>query len=687
MAELWRFPVKSMQGCRVERLDFDEKGADGRPRPGGWSTRPRARCSRPSGGPRCSQATGRARATTAPSPSPSPTAAPTRPATRPPTPPSPPGSTTRCDFQQPPAGDGLPYELPTDAWDDTSPLWEFPGPAGRPVRRPGRRPRAHHRQPAGRRGPAPGRRPGTCAGSGPTPCSTSPATASSRTPGSAARRPSATRGPSPFMPTVRCALPTREQPGLPKDPDIARTLQRRARPQPGPLLRIGTPGTGRRRRSRVGGLTSRFGRTATLRPASRTLRGDCALDPRVSRVGGLSSLMPSANTSDERPLRIAYLAYRGKPHVGGQGVYTRHLTKALVDLGHHVEVYGGNPYPILDERVPLHELPSLDIYNDHFPMRMPGIWELKNWTDFVEVTSFSFGQFPEPLAFSLAGLGRAPPPPGRLRPRARQPVPRLRPPRPSSATSRCWPPSTTPSPSTGASRWSTPRPPTSGGRSAAGTRSPTCRPGWPSRCKRVVTVSENSFEDIHRDHGVPRDRMAIVPVGVDPDLFQPIPGVERIPGRLITTASADVTMKGLSLPARGRRQAAHRAGGHPHRHRQAQGGRQVRRDHHTPGPRRLRRVRHRRARPADLRDVLRVRAGRGAVALRGLLAPGHRGHELRHPPRRHQRRRPARGRRQRQRDGARRAPRRRRGPRRQDRHGPRRSRRCGPASAPPAASG
>jgi len=31
------------------------------------------------------------------------------------------------------------------------------------------------------------------------------------------------------------------------------------------------------------------------------------------------------------PLRIAYLTYRGKPHVGGQGVYTRHLTKALVD--------------------------------------------------------------------------------------------------------------------------------------------------------------------------------------------------------------------------------------------------------------------------------------------------------------------------------------------------------------------
>ena len=103
----------------------------------------------------------------------------------------------------------------------------------------------------------------------------------------------------------------------------------------------------------------------------------------------------------DAPLRIALLAYRGKPHVGGQGVYTRHLAKALVDLGHHVEVLGGQPYPILDERVPLVELPSLDIYNDHFPMRMPGLWELKHWSDFLEVTAFSLGTFPEPLAFSM----------------------------------------------------------------------------------------------------------------------------------------------------------------------------------------------------------------------------------------------------------------------------------------------
>jgi glycosyltransferase involved in cell wall biosynthesis len=110
--------------------------------------------------------------------------------------------------------------------------------------------------------------------------------------------------------------------------------------------------------------------------------------------------MPSAGLAPDAPLHIAYLTYRGKPHVGGQGVYTRHLTKALCDLGHHVEVFGGQPYPVLDERVPLTELPSLDTFNDHFPGRLPGYWEIRSKEDALELTQFLTGTFPEPLAFS-----------------------------------------------------------------------------------------------------------------------------------------------------------------------------------------------------------------------------------------------------------------------------------------------
>jgi len=47
--------------------------------------------------------------------------------------------------------------------------------------------------------------------------------------------------------------------------------------------------------------------------------------------------------------RVAFLIYRGNPRCGGQGVYTRHLTRELVALGHSVEVFAGPPWPELDE--------------------------------------------------------------------------------------------------------------------------------------------------------------------------------------------------------------------------------------------------------------------------------------------------------------------------------------------------
>jgi glycosyltransferase involved in cell wall biosynthesis len=254
---------------------------------------------------------------------------------------------------------------------------------------------------------------------------------------------------------------------------------------------------------------------------------------------GASALSPDA------PLSIAYLTYRGKPHVGGQGVYTRHLTKALVDLGHSVEVFGGQPYPILDERIELHELPSLDLWNDHFPGRFPGYWELKTKADWAEAFSHLRGTFGEPLAFSMRALAAL---------KARQgdfdlvhdnqclgysilgiekliptivtlhhPITRDR--ALEMAHTENW-----------RRRYSIGR--------------------WynfvkmqgrvASRMPRIVVVSENSIKDIHADMGVSLDRMRLVPVGVDPELFTPLPHITRRPGRLITTASADVALKGLS---------------------------------------------------------------------------------------------------------------------------------------------
>ena len=245
------------------------------------------------------------------------------------------------------------------------------------------------------------------------------------------------------------------------------------------------------------------------------------------------------------PLRIAYLTYRGKPHVCGQGVYTRHLPKALVDLGHHVEVFGGQPYPILDSRIPLHKLPSLDIFNDQYPGRFPAYWEIKDWPSFVETAQFLKGTFGEPRAFSIRAynelskrvndfdlvhdnqcLGY-----GILKIEKQIPTivtlhhPITKDRKLEMEHTKTW------FKRRAISRWY----------SFVNMQGKVA-----SKMPRVVVVSENSIADIHTDMKVSLDRMKLVPVGVDPDLFTPLPHISRKPGHLITTASADVALKGLS---------------------------------------------------------------------------------------------------------------------------------------------
>src|SRR6202165_3542805 len=62
---------------------------------------------------------------------------------------------------------------------------------------------------------------------------------------------------------------------------------------------------------------------------------------------------------------------------------------------------------------------------------------------------------------------------------------------------------------------------------------------------RFITVSESSRADMAAQMGVDEERVAVVPVGVDHNRFRPLPHIARVPGRLMTTASADVPLKGL----------------------------------------------------------------------------------------------------------------------------------------------
>ena len=110
---------------------------------------------------------------------------------------------------------------------------------------------------------------------------------------------------------------------------------------------------------------------------------------------------PSASAGSEAPLRICLFTYRGNPTCGGQGVYTKRLSRALADLGHKVDVVSGPPYPVLDSDITLHKLPSLDLYNPDDLFRVPSLKELTSPVNLIEWLGVSSGGFPEPFTSGI----------------------------------------------------------------------------------------------------------------------------------------------------------------------------------------------------------------------------------------------------------------------------------------------
>ena len=227
------------------------------------------------------------------------------------------------------------------------------------------------------------------------------------------------------------------------------------------------------------------------------------------------------------PLRVCLLSYRSKPHCGGQGIYLRHVSRELAALGHHVEVYSGQPYPELEPGPLLIELPSLDLYRDDDPFRTPHLREYRDWIDVLEVAGMWTAYFPEPLTFSLRAL-RA------LRGRGEATST-------SCTTTRCWPTGTSASARLGLPIVTSIHHPISVDRrielrAARGLRKiPKWRwysfVGMQGRVARrigtVMTGSESSKADILRDFKVPPDNVKVIPLGVDTRLFHPRPGPAR----------------------------------------------------------------------------------------------------------------------------------------------------------------
>jgi glycosyltransferase involved in cell wall biosynthesis len=252
-------------------------------------------------------------------------------------------------------------------------------------------------------------------------------------------------------------------------------------------------------------------------------------------------------SAPERPLRIAYLVYRGNPHCGGQGVYTRYLAKELTELGHEITVFSGQPYPELIHPEQLVKVPGLDLYRPENPFRVPWPWEFKTTIDIREFAIMCGAGFPEPYSFSM---------------RVRRLLKDRRADFDLVHDNQCLGRGLIPMMETdGWPVLGTLHHPITVDRdldlshATSAWRRFTLR-RWYGFLKmqievaraipRHVTVSESSRRDIAAQMGVPIEHLHVVPVGVDATVFGPRPHIARVPGRLMTTASADVPMKGLA---------------------------------------------------------------------------------------------------------------------------------------------
>jgi glycosyltransferase involved in cell wall biosynthesis len=249
---------------------------------------------------------------------------------------------------------------------------------------------------------------------------------------------------------------------------------------------------------------------------------------------------------DRDALRIALLCYRGNPYSGGQGVYTRNLSRELAALGHRVEVFAGQPYPALDEGVRFTPVPSLDLYREPDPFRTPGLHEYRDLIDVLEVGTMWTAGFPEPTTFSLRAA--------RLLARRRGEFDLVH-------DNQCLGYGLLRLPRLGLPTIATIHHPIQVDRAlelaeATGFKRVSLRRWYgftrmqgrvARRLPEVITVSSSSAAQITEHYGVPRERISTIPIGTDVERFSPDAAVPKVPGRIVATTSADSALKGLGV--------------------------------------------------------------------------------------------------------------------------------------------
>ena len=252
------------------------------------------------------------------------------------------------------------------------------------------------------------------------------------------------------------------------------------------------------------------------------------------------------DTAPVRPLRVLVTGYRSHPHVGGQGVYIRELTRSLRDMGHEVSVASGPPYPELDAGIELYRLPSLDLFAEENAFLALRPRHLTSWADLSEWLAHNSGAFGELYAFARR-LERFVAEHGDrfdvihdnqtlatpfLEIDRRLPV----------ITTIHHPIAIDRDYALAAGRKWWERLLTRRWYRFVGMQARTAR-----QLPRLLAVS-GAARDTHAErYGVDPERVHIAFNGIDHETFSPAPSVARETGLIVTTASADVPIKGLDV--------------------------------------------------------------------------------------------------------------------------------------------
>ena len=240
------------------------------------------------------------------------------------------------------------------------------------------------------------------------------------------------------------------------------------------------------------------------------------------------------------------LTYRGNPFCGGQGVYIAALARELVRQGHEVHCIQGPPYAPHDDGVIWHRVPGLNLTEagGAYPPPEAPLRALEP-VNLLERALALAGQFPEMTGFGWRAFSAV----RRLLERHRFDVVH-------DNQSLGWgllairalgiPTLATVHHPLTIDRARGFDPPASFRKRLDKVRFlPVLMQGWVARrMPRIVTVSQASARAIAADFRVRPERIRVIYNGVDSERFRPLPGVPRVPGRVLFVGNLEDANKG-----------------------------------------------------------------------------------------------------------------------------------------------